>query len=334
MHKKAFSLAELMIVLLVMTIILAATMPILSKRAKVKAAAAAGSKSNTLTCTTNVKDTLSKPITADMSMLFYFMYGGGNGGSNGLTGTYLSSVSRYQDTAWGGEGGNTIIAVDTNVIDIAYGGSGSDYWTFSSGYAGNGAGESGKSASGFIPLNLSAGKTLNVYVGGGGGGAGRIHGGGPGASKTFSSYPPLSSSLYGGSGRGVYVSAFGTYIFPRATLLKSIMHLTSDTDEIKCADGGTSTAGGTVATGCTGGGGGAYGGKGGDGVDGTTTSTSSSNGWGLGIANATGNPGLTTSANNTGLGGTNGTATTPYGTGGYGGSATLVYFTTASSCPW
>lgn len=38
--KRAFSLAELMIVMLVLTIILAATMPILSKRAKVKAAAA------------------------------------------------------------------------------------------------------------------------------------------------------------------------------------------------------------------------------------------------------------------------------------------------------
>lgn len=36
---RAFSLAELMIVLLIMTIILACTMPILSKRAKVKAAA-------------------------------------------------------------------------------------------------------------------------------------------------------------------------------------------------------------------------------------------------------------------------------------------------------
>lgn len=41
MNKKAFSLAELMIVMLVLTIILAATMPILSKRAKVKSAAAA-----------------------------------------------------------------------------------------------------------------------------------------------------------------------------------------------------------------------------------------------------------------------------------------------------
>lgn len=39
--KLAFSLAELMIVMLILTIILAATMPILSKRAKVKAAAAA-----------------------------------------------------------------------------------------------------------------------------------------------------------------------------------------------------------------------------------------------------------------------------------------------------
>lgn len=38
---RAFSLAELMIVMLILTIILAATMPILSKRAKVKAAASA-----------------------------------------------------------------------------------------------------------------------------------------------------------------------------------------------------------------------------------------------------------------------------------------------------
>lgn len=40
---RAFSLAELMIVMLILTIILAATMPILSKRAKVRAAAAAAS---------------------------------------------------------------------------------------------------------------------------------------------------------------------------------------------------------------------------------------------------------------------------------------------------
>ena len=40
-HFKGFSLAEMMVVMLIMTIILAASMPILSKRAKVKAAAAA-----------------------------------------------------------------------------------------------------------------------------------------------------------------------------------------------------------------------------------------------------------------------------------------------------
>lgn len=49
---KAFSLAELMIVMLILTIILAATMPILSKRAKVKAAAAAAGGSVTLTVAT------------------------------------------------------------------------------------------------------------------------------------------------------------------------------------------------------------------------------------------------------------------------------------------
>lgn len=40
MIKRAFSLAELMVVMLILTIILAATMPILSKRSKIKAAAA------------------------------------------------------------------------------------------------------------------------------------------------------------------------------------------------------------------------------------------------------------------------------------------------------
>lgn len=53
---RAFSLAELMIVMLILTIILAATMPILSKRAKVKAAAAANVslpiKNEGDTCTT------------------------------------------------------------------------------------------------------------------------------------------------------------------------------------------------------------------------------------------------------------------------------------------
>lgn len=50
---KAFSLAEMMVVMLIMTIILAASIPILSKRAKVKAAAAA----NVILPVKNVGDT-------------------------------------------------------------------------------------------------------------------------------------------------------------------------------------------------------------------------------------------------------------------------------------
>lgn len=56
MNKKAFSLAELMIVMLILTIILAATMPILSKRAKVKTAAAGGGASLWETTIANAND--------------------------------------------------------------------------------------------------------------------------------------------------------------------------------------------------------------------------------------------------------------------------------------
>lgn len=90
--KEAFSLAELMIVLLIMTIILAATMPILSKRAKVKAAAnttislptknegdsctlgsvAIGSDGSLLTCQGG---TYKKPPSASGSGQALYIYG-------------------------------------------------------------------------------------------------------------------------------------------------------------------------------------------------------------------------------------------------------------------
>lgn len=69
--QRAFSLAELMVVLLIMTVILAASMPILSKRAKIKAAAAATGSINTTAkegdnCTDG-KDRLA--VTADGRIL-------------------------------------------------------------------------------------------------------------------------------------------------------------------------------------------------------------------------------------------------------------------------
>ena len=75
---KAFSLAELMVVMLILTIILAATMPILSKRAKVKAAAVAASGSGAKTCIKSVSDSnWSTTLKPGVQYFHYSMVGGG-----------------------------------------------------------------------------------------------------------------------------------------------------------------------------------------------------------------------------------------------------------------
>ena len=65
--KRAFSLAELMIVMLILTIILAATMPILSKRAKMKAAAAAAASSAVTLSVVNEGDPCTIPTDSNVS---------------------------------------------------------------------------------------------------------------------------------------------------------------------------------------------------------------------------------------------------------------------------
>ena len=67
---KAFSLAEMMVVMLIMTIILAASMPILSKRAKVKAAAVANSSN---TCIRTINSSLDTTLTVNIPTVFYVM---------------------------------------------------------------------------------------------------------------------------------------------------------------------------------------------------------------------------------------------------------------------
>lgn len=123
---KAFSLAELMILMLILTIILAATMPILSKRAKFKAAHAGSS--STITCQKVVTSSLSTNLSYDMKSLSYTMYGGNNGG-----------------------GTSTIV----------YNGN-----TFSA--AGGATGSNGAMVLGTL-LNLTAGQSLVVSAGSGGG---------------------------------------------------------------------------------------------------------------------------------------------------------------------
>lgn len=128
---RAFSLAELMIVMLVLTIILAATMPILSKRAKVKAAAnatvslplknegdtctagaiAIGSDGSLLTCQGG---TFKKPPSSDATSVLYLfsnntyaappacstLTGGWSDGGNGAYFYYPSGATNQVRTCY------------------------------------------------------------------------------------------------------------------------------------------------------------------------------------------------------------------------------------------
>jgi competence protein ComGC len=93
---KAFSLAELMMLLLILSIILAATMPVISKRAKYKAAQAGGS---TITCMKVVNSSLSTNLSSNIKSLSYTMYGGNNGGG--------SSTIVYNGNTFSAAGGAT-----------------------------------------------------------------------------------------------------------------------------------------------------------------------------------------------------------------------------------
>ena len=175
---KAFSLAEMMVVMLIMTIILAASMPILSKRAKVKAAALANSSVG-LTCQKTINSSLVIPsLASDIQSMSYTMVGGGGGG--GYYGTYVGG---------GGGGGSSAILYDNNVQATAAGGNG--------GYTSIYKAQSGILTQGVI-TNLVAGKSFAVYAGGGGNG-GRSGAGGAGGAGWYG----------GGSGGGLNISSSG-----------------------------------------------------------------------------------------------------------------------------
>lgn len=325
--RNAFSLAELMVVMLILTIILAATMPILSKRAKVKAAAAAAS-SNATTCMQVISSSLpanlnSVPpnatitLSSNIQTLSYTLIGGGGGASQ-------------RNDIGGGGGGSTAIVVN-DVATIAKGGDGGHGVDNAiSGFGQDGSIETGIVAS-------PAGKTLAVYVGGGGGAAGsnyyanNFSGGGGGAGYygggggTWGCNLP-ATKCYGGGGNvlgatsggtaGVSNSSSsfngspgdkihggnGTYVFGFSTAY---------TDRINAGSG---TSGGTSCSSYdSGGGGGGFGAPGGIGHIYPQTYTCSS---GANSGNAAG----------TGKGGR------PPNNGGDGGSAILIYTTKGSTC--
>lgn len=304
-----FSLAELMIVMLVLSIILAATMPILSKRAKVRAAAAAGASGTVKACTTVVTNArLSVNIPSDVKFLVYTLYGGGGGGGGYSSGGAASSTP-------GGGGGVTVLAIDGKKTAGANGGMGGN---------GDGIGSNGAISQGMLILNpSSATHTLNVFPGGGGGGGGTdcgSGGGGIGAGKGS------ATGSYGGDG-GTLAELSTTTDYAGTSGLGTL-NATQGISPGFCSTGygrgATTTDGITVTPGAapsinkSGGSGGGFGGKGGDGGTASTAGKAGNNG---------------TSTQSYGAGGAGGTSTTA-STGGSGGSATIFYFTTAATCPF
>lgn len=364
---KAFSLAELMIVMLVLTIILSATMPILSKRAKVKAAAAASSNNHGNICVKQVNDTLTATIKGAVLLQYYLTGGGGGGG-------YFNYAYHYSDPTYpqdmiyyaaGGDGGYTSITVTptgggTALKDLAGGGlagcgdntsgaPGCDVYTSSYPYtyARGPMALPGGTKSGTFVLTPSKTYTLDIKAGGGGGGAG-------GTSQK-------SSNFYGG-GQGVndgdYNITTHTGTAHRTVFTQVPGSSTEQNSLFECKDpesaaagggpggnsackfsqngGGGGHAGTSSGPGNAGGyagGGGGYGGKGGDGGIGTAgqpgQSSTSTPGDGAAGASSIG------AALKQLLGGYAGTYpvdTAP--TGGHGGSAVIYFITTESTCPW
>lgn len=282
---KAFSLAELMVVMLILTIILAATMPILSKRAKVKAAAAATASSGTVrACTKKITtEPFSKQITPDIIFMSYTLTGGGSGGK---------SDNSYSN---GSTGGSSLIFFNDKVLDCALGGRSAST-----------SNPSGQTVQGFISQNsLLTNPTLEIYIGGGGGG------GGYGFYNDGSSW----STIYDGYG--------GYSILASNYTCSNVIGLTTSPGLNKTQAITPSAA--RVPSVPIGGGGGGFGGKGGNG--GKTDSSTHK------ISITAAMAGNSEPSTGDGSGGNNETSTT-VATGGQGGSATLMYLTTASSCPW
>lgn len=185
--KKAFSLAELMIVMLVLTIILAATMPILSKRAKVKHAELASAGSAPLVCVKTITNYFDTTLTDDIKSLSYTLRGGGGGAGSG-------------SGNGGGGGGSSAILYDNTLKGFAPGGSGG------MNYGNNG--QDGGLVSGGI-FNLETGKKLTIYVGGGGGNGGNgYQSGGAGGGAGYmggggGAYSPATAATGGTDSGGV-----------------------------------------------------------------------------------------------------------------------------------
>jgi len=299
MKKKAFSLAEMLIVLCIVTVIMAATMPIISKRAKMHAAAASGSSSNTLACTKTVTSPITN-ATIGRGVIFYQIAGGGGG------------KSRYSGT--GGGGGSSAILIDGVLQAYSAGGPGTVY--YSNPNDANGALSSGAI---FLDPSLSS-HTISVYVGGGGGGAGMYENPTSGTSNT---YGGRGGAGYCGGAEGASGSnPPGNQISTPTPGGGS----TCDASLSLKGSAGNTSNGSSVNT--LGGGGGGYGGRGGDSgysydYNGLLT-IPASNGLSAGSTSDDGKGGGTYTDPNHGY-------TLP--AGGDGGYVTLYFMTNASSCP-
>jgi hypothetical protein len=289
-----FSLAEMMVVLLILSIILAATMPILSKRAKYKAStAASGSK----VCSKVLMSGSISDVSIGTGIIFYQMLGGGGGGN-------------INDLGWGGGGGSSAIVIDGVVSAFAAGGAGAIFFdevTMIPVLAQNGT-----SASGTIFIdNVSNNHTLSAYVGGGGGAGGFFRG--------FS-----SSYYYGSGGRGGAGYCAGSDGSSWTSSRTSSTGAPGGSDI--CAThpyaGNTAVNNPFSLSGGLGGGGGGYGGKGGDAGHYEDSpvinipATAGTTGSGTGVAGKRTGSGITEQA-----------------TGGDGGYVKLYFMTNGSSCP-
>lgn len=267
--RTAFSLAEIMVAMLLVTIILAATMPILSKRAKVKQASAGAGSGSTIACMKVVTSSLpaTNPslgfaLTSAIPSLSYQMYGGGGGAS------FKSGSTWYG----GGGGGSSAILINGVRQAYAQGGEGGRYSI-------NMYGKDGYAAYGTLS-NLTSGQKLTVYAGGGGG-AGFSSGGGGGG-----------SGYYGGGGGG-----YGSTIGPAGGGTGSTY-----------GAGGTGTSG-NGSSGASLQGGDSYGGLGKGGIGNNSGTGNYSNGGGYGWYGGSSHSPSSNGGFNTGKGGTGDTYT-------------------------
>lgn len=299
---KAFSLAELMVLLLLISIVMAATMPIISKRAKFKQKIAAASSATT--CIRPVLTFLpTTTLTYDITSLSYYMVGGGGG----------SCYGSYT----GGGGGSSAILVGSSVSSthdlaeiVAAGGDGAGCSSNS-----DNDGKDGVEVRGTISSSLlKTGNTLTVYAGGGGGSGGWT--------STLNSYGGGGGSGYFGGGGGYQAKGYpggggtnkgGTSITSPGSSLKGGDGYNNYAQGGQGVYGGETLSGSSLVAGT----GGGFGGRGGDNSEGPNYASNCVGRSGEGFFG-------------TGKGGTGDPFN--YGLGGEGGSVILIYTTTASTC--